>query len=607
MKYIRKTNLFNIQEGNLPPQFITLSNYGEMMTGNHLSVNTKLFPSSFICMYVPGLDSNERITSFIKRVSAHYENKLAFLRDVQTAGELKTSKIEPLKYLLNAINGWTHDLGINQPPEITHMGDLVEQNYNGVWSDMLCTISAGINPYKYTVYATSDKQVEFDYGKDYTNISYLYGWSISTPYKVTMTLPPGIKAYRHMPDYTVSNYLSLKNAKPEPTSAYMEFKFCGIKPDEHVHLSYCITTHLDSNIRKQSFLTSDTNQELVPSHNIGYISGEVDLVQPAVTPSPETTTPYPTTPVTGTTFVPYSIYASVTPTYSTTPMPITLQCGCYDDNTLFIDKLLYNKKQNDLLHAKELRSIIVNNTYFNLPGEFVLNENAKNGITFSFDKSDAMTSYIPENMKFKSEWIGPKMYKDVNPVFDKDGYKYTVSKVSDPDDFFITKSIDMTKSSIKFNIIIPLFDTFIDEPLSVHTGSRNKHIFNELNNPEEDKPVIVLDGNVADLSTCFIPYGIWFSGHKPVELNRNTDETSSLFIQPSWTLTLSSQFKPFPYSEQYIGSDKSVIMSGINEHETFAQILSRQNAIMDRMSHYDTLITDLRTEINELKSKIQNS
>ena len=53
----RSTNLFYTVGSDT--NFITFSNYGESLTGNFLSVNTKLFPSHFLCLDIPELDNDE--------------------------------------------------------------------------------------------------------------------------------------------------------------------------------------------------------------------------------------------------------------------------------------------------------------------------------------------------------------------------------------------------------------------------------------------------------------------------------------------------------------------------------------------------------------------
>lgn len=57
----RKTNLF-YKTGD-DSKFITFSNYTECLTGNFLSTDTKLYPSKFLCLYLPYLDPDNVETS----------------------------------------------------------------------------------------------------------------------------------------------------------------------------------------------------------------------------------------------------------------------------------------------------------------------------------------------------------------------------------------------------------------------------------------------------------------------------------------------------------------------------------------------------------------
>lgn len=184
MQIRRKTNLFNIYKKDSAgkdilsiPQFITFSNYAESMTGNHLSVNTKMFPSGFICFNIPKLNNNVSYTeSFYKDcLITHYENKLAFLRDYITDIETKNHKLEelrPLDYLIRSIKDF------DSTASITHIGDIVEQNYNGIYSDMLLTINVPENEYSYKIINNTNTpipSVNYHAYVGETN-NKLYGW-----------------------------------------------------------------------------------------------------------------------------------------------------------------------------------------------------------------------------------------------------------------------------------------------------------------------------------------------------------------------------------------------------------------------------------------------
>lgn len=186
MQIRRKTNLFNIYKKDSTnknilsiQQFVTFSNYAESMTGNHLSVNTKMFPSGFICFNIPKLGNDKEYNnteSFYKDcLIAHYENKLAFLRDYITDPDVKNfelNNLRPLDYLIRSIKDF------DSTSSITHIGDIVEQNYNGIYSDMLLTINVPDNEYSYDIINNTNTpipSVNYHTYVGQTNNN-LYGW-----------------------------------------------------------------------------------------------------------------------------------------------------------------------------------------------------------------------------------------------------------------------------------------------------------------------------------------------------------------------------------------------------------------------------------------------
>lgn len=179
MQVRRKTNLFNIYKKNSTgkdvlsiPQFVTFSNYAESMTGNHLGIDNKLFPSSFICLDIPSLNTDSSSKKFYSYcLISYYENKMAFLRDYVTDDETKNmtlDNLKPLDYLLHYINDF------DKNAKITHIGDIVEQNYNGIYSDMLLTVTVPEDEYTYNLSYSNEKSKLIDYYP--ADDSYLYGW-----------------------------------------------------------------------------------------------------------------------------------------------------------------------------------------------------------------------------------------------------------------------------------------------------------------------------------------------------------------------------------------------------------------------------------------------
>ena len=168
---MRKTNLLYSTYIGEENSFLTFSNYTEAMTGNHLSVNTKMFPSTFLCAYINVKpDNNGNIDSFINTIVGKYENKLAFLRDTFTKDSNISAEdnIYPLEYLINTLKDFDNEFSIN------YVGQVTEQDYNGTFCDTMCIISTEDNGGKATISDVTGTKKTVDYNNSY---DYLYGWS----------------------------------------------------------------------------------------------------------------------------------------------------------------------------------------------------------------------------------------------------------------------------------------------------------------------------------------------------------------------------------------------------------------------------------------------
>lgn len=165
---MRKTNLLYSTYIGEENSFLTFSNYTEAMTGNHLSVNTKMFPSTFLCAYINVTPDN--IGSFINTIVGKYENKLAFLRDTFTKDSNISAEdnIYPLEYLINTLKEFDNEFSIN------YAGQVTEQDYNGTFCDTMCIISTEDNGGKAIPNHVNGVKKTVDYNNSY---DYLYGWS----------------------------------------------------------------------------------------------------------------------------------------------------------------------------------------------------------------------------------------------------------------------------------------------------------------------------------------------------------------------------------------------------------------------------------------------
>lgn len=421
MKTLRKTNLFKEYDKEKLDDtevfaeksfFLPFSTYTESLTGSHLSVDAKLYPSAFICFYIKEFDKTAyasgkpifNINNFIRRFVRLFENKLAFLNDyVNDDGNKHTKdEIEPLAYLIHYIE---KTFSVTNG-EVVYVSKIAEQDYDGVYSDMMLTIEAGNTPLKYEIVKAKGADTSWEGAEsiiseydDFYHDGKLYGW------------------YYKKDDGTVE-YTGPKN------------------------------------------------------------------------------------------------YENITP-----------------------------------------------------------------GADINNDKTSEKHSYVLDVSKFYTK-ITSRQYTD--------------DEKKKGDD-----------KELRFNFVVPLYDTFIDDVTSSNNGTQNKYqIDDSIPTGTETKTVIDLAGLGADgnkqLNSILIPLGVWWSGYSPVILNRTDDEN------PSWTLTLSSQFKPFPYTHKTDPTSSSASDSATKSaiHDTFAQILARQNNAIDKIMEQNKTIADLRSEIESIKKKL---
>ena len=234
----RKTNLFYTTGPD--SKFLTFSNYGESLTGNFLSVNTKIFPSRLLCMSIKNLNATTK-QAFIRYLVGYYENKLAILRD--NVNE-KEPNISPLTYLLEALSKILFydetnnsykiilddnqtDLLINDEYSINNLNNLniysseiTEQDYNGIYSDIICTIDlSSINKCNITYNDNSCiiKSIKCD-------LDSIYGWEV---YIDNIEGYNGLKPIydndKNKSYYLNSNIESLILTKPDQSLSSIEF------------------------------------------------------------------------------------------------------------------------------------------------------------------------------------------------------------------------------------------------------------------------------------------------------------------------------------------------------------------------------------------------
>ena len=187
------------------------------------------------------------------------------------------------------------------------------------------------------------------------------------------------------------------------------------------------------------------------------------------------------------------------------------------------------------------------------------------------------------------QYTGLADYASVTPKFDKtiittendselEHYYYRTTTIIES----ITETTDPENSTIKFNVIIPLFDL-----VNVDTEEN-------VNNINENIETLLNTNNSIN-----IPLGIWFAD-KLIELERDTNTNYA----PSWSLVLSTQFKPFPYSNVLV--DEPMATYADSAFATFAQVMVKQNNIIDSFSDLSTKTVDLSNRIDRIETLVNN-
>lgn len=210
----RKTNLFYLgqtQDSN----FLSFSNYSESLTGNLISTDNKIFPSSFICMNLKKLRDEENahkiydeknadnadveswdsITGYKKKslifelnkeefikkcLVPYYENKMATLRDWCIENNYNQEKqLLPLNYLLESIYKYE---GIDEVSAdndcMIYYGDVTEQDYNGTFTDTICVIDSTHRKVAHPIYNKEENRSRVYADLYDESDDYLHGWFV---------------------------------------------------------------------------------------------------------------------------------------------------------------------------------------------------------------------------------------------------------------------------------------------------------------------------------------------------------------------------------------------------------------------------------------------
>ena len=234
----RKTNLF--YNSGPDSKFLTFSNYTEALTGNFLSTNTKLFPSTFLCLNIPSLNKENKQTFINDSLIKYYENKLANLRD-----RVNEDEVFPLSYLIETI------MKFDPNTSISYIGNITEQDYLGSYTDTICIIDTQYLQ-SATIELINTEEIDIREAD-----STLYGWydtlddnNVYTGPSVYANLTPVFDT--ELPEYQLTPKYNIEYNTPETLPSNIVFNvvvplFTFVNVDEGV----------DINNQDESILTSN--------------------------------------------------------------------------------------------------------------------------------------------------------------------------------------------------------------------------------------------------------------------------------------------------------------------------------------------------------------
>lgn len=570
----RKTNLF--YTSGQDSKFITFSNYTESLTGNFLSTDTKLYPSRFLALYIKGLNSKSK-KHLIKYLAKYYETKLAVLRDhFNDMRKSAEDNIYPLNYLLEALlritkldeNGieFNHKINNDEFDTITnnvkfkYVSDIIEQDYNGTFTDTICTID--LNKYTYVdsiIFNTDSDNDVNDSVVTFECPAYLYGWGnkIAKEYENSRTIPDSICSL----DLDEVSLYFHEIAPEEPAT-----------PDDKDYQEDDTPSGTHEVVVEEP--EEDTEYEQTPVSvtpgTVRGLSGGGSFV-PAFDPSDSVTDNVnnnrsgvydPTNEEFADQNMNQAIYNYIV--NNDDIVDLSSIDGMYNENGTI------NKDEFEKYLKEHANDLISNNGFIILVGQYDDNDN---DITlYRYDGTEVEEMSVKENYQyFVNSQIAGLILSDKMNIDNQNSFE------------------------LEFNCIIPLYDI---------VDINYKSNFNEISTMTE----LDLSMNNTDTYITNVPLGMWFF----TDGKENDENTTSIklykdldsgFAQ-SWSLTISSQFKPFPYSMNMPSDMGSNEQAGA--YSTFSQVLSAQSEMINRFNAMLEKFESINDHVKNIESQLAN-
>ena len=241
----------------------------------------------------------------------------------------------------------------------------------------------------------------------------------------------------------------------------------------------------------------------------------------------------------------------------------------YDDKASAISALLHSNDSNLMEFQNTLNDLLSNEAY----DIIIFYDYTDPNILYAYNGADVVVLDMSKNNEYN---IDPEVLK------------LNISTSNDEE--------------MEFNCIIPLYD-IVDINYKSNFNTIERII--SVNGEGE----IDLTPSVTNKMYCTnVPLGMWFytDGDENEEGTTSMKlylDTESGFSQ-SWSLTIASQFKPFPYSSKM--PSELTTNSNTNAYATFAQVLASQSAMIDNFNKLTRTIAYMNDHIRNMESQLAN-
>ena len=241
----------------------------------------------------------------------------------------------------------------------------------------------------------------------------------------------------------------------------------------------------------------------------------------------------------------------------------------YDDKASAISALLHSTDNNLMEFQNTLNDLLSNEAY----DIIIFYDYTEPDILYAYNGADVVTLDMSKNNEYN---IDPEVLK------------LNISTSNDEE--------------MEFNCIIPLYD-IVDINYKSNFNTIERII--SVNGEGE----IDLTPSVTNKMYCTnVPLGMWFY----TDGDENEDDTTSMKLyldtesgfSQSWSLTIASQFKPFPYSSKM--PSELTTNSNTNAYATFAQVLASQSAMIDNFNKLTRTIAYMNDHIRNMESQLAN-